>query len=175
MCIRVGVAYVLAFVLSMVRICLKVFELCRKQDTLSLNSLPGVFGGCGDVHVGACDGSVRGNFRGSQTEDGHGPGMFSCVVSVLCEENKEVARVAVSQTMNSAIKAWVNAAPGWYGPSEEGTSLYGTKFSNVLSSGLQVLNRELEQANNVLRTKRSEVQRIEEEVALLMQVTCCHE
>lgn len=44
----------------------------------------------------------------------------------------------------------------------------------VLSSGLQVLNRELEQANNVLRTKRSEVQRIEEEVALLMQVPCCH-
>ena len=38
-----------------------------------------------------------------------------------------------------------------------------------------MLNRELEQANDVLRTKRSEVQRIEEEVALLMQVPCCHQ
>lgn len=35
---------------------------------------------------------------------------------------------------------------------------------------MQVLNRELAEANNVLRAKRSEVQRIEEEVALLMQV-----
>lgn len=38
-----------------------------------------------------------------------------------------------------------------------------------------MLNRELEQANNVLRTKRNEVQRIEEEVALLMQVRCCRD
>lgn len=45
----------------------------------------------------------------------------------------------------------------------------------ILISGLQVLNRELEQANNVLRTKRSEVQRIEDEVALLMQVSYCRE
>lgn len=36
--------------------------------------------------------------------------------------------------------------------------------------GMQVLNRELEEANNVLRAKRNEVERIEEEVALLMQV-----
>lgn len=35
----------------------------------------------------------------------------------------------------------------------------------------QVLNQELEEASNVLRSKRNEVQRIEEEVALLMQVS----
>lgn len=33
-----------------------------------------------------------------------------------------------------------------------------------------MLNRELEEANGVLRTKRNEVSRIEEEVNLLMQV-----
>lgn len=46
--------------------------------------------------------------------------------------------------------------------------------SDSLRSGSQVLNRELEEANNVLRAKRNEVQRIEEEVALLMQVLRCH-
>lgn len=34
-----------------------------------------------------------------------------------------------------------------------------------------MLNRELEKANNILRAKRNEVERIEEEVALLMQVS----
>ena len=33
-----------------------------------------------------------------------------------------------------------------------------------------MLNQELEEANSVLKIKRTEVQRIEEEVALLMQV-----
>lgn len=78
--------------------------------------------------------------------------------------------------MNGTAKAWVNVTPGWYDPSKEelSTTLRSTIITDW-SSGLQVLNRELEQANNVLRTKRSEVQRIEEEVALLMQVPCCHE
>lgn len=38
--------------------------------------MQGFSGGCGNVHVGACDGSVRGYFRGSQTENGHGPGIY---------------------------------------------------------------------------------------------------
>lgn len=37
-------------------------------------------------------------------------------------------------------------------------------------SMFQVLNQELKEANDVLSTKRSEVERIEKEVALLMQV-----
>lgn len=43
---------------------------------MPLNLTLGVSGGCGNVHVGACDGSVRGYLRGSQTENGYGPGMY---------------------------------------------------------------------------------------------------
>lgn len=49
-------------------------------------------------------------------------------------------------------------------------SLRSTRFSPRLARDSQVLNQELEEANSVLKIKRNEVQRIEEEVALLMQV-----
>ncbi|CAM9781524.1 unnamed protein product [Ectocarpus sp. 12 AP-2014] len=76
------------------------------------------------------------------------------------DENMSVDRLRKVSLAAAGMCMWVHAM-----------DQYGDIFEEVKPrmDTVEVLNQELEQANNVLRTKRSEVHRIEEEVALLMQ------
>ncbi|CAM9257732.1 unnamed protein product, partial [Hapterophycus canaliculatus] len=76
------------------------------------------------------------------------------------DENMSVDRLRKVSLAAAGMCMWVHAMDQYADIFEE----VKPKMDTV-----QVLNRELEQANDVLRTKRGEVQRIEEEVALLMQ------
>ncbi|CAM9286047.1 unnamed protein product [Ectocarpus sp. 6 AP-2014] len=76
------------------------------------------------------------------------------------DENMSVDRLRKVSLAAAGMCMWVHAM-----------DQYGDIFEEVKPriDTVEVLNQELEQANNILRTKRSEVHRIEEEVALLMQ------
>eukprot|EP00903_Cladosiphon_okamuranus_P017642 g16249.t1 len=76
------------------------------------------------------------------------------------DENMSVDRLRKVSLAAAGMCMWVHAMDQYADIFEEVKPRMDT---------VQVLNQELEQANSILRTKRSEVQRIEEEVALLMQ------